>query len=705
MICTKIPNPVINLGPIRARECSVSQGNILFSDIVFRNKNITSQLFKRPNPAKKIVINRTIHRLFRISHIKPIVLGCVILVIAYSAAVKVSVVDHYDRLQALGKDVYQNIEEGITDFKHFNFKAGKEHLTVAQSSLNALEILLNKASAAKILYAPPFSLVDELRAMLATSLTIADDMNSLLNSSVTNAFGAGINIQTIKNIDTKLITISHATPKIITNLADLSVLPGMKDWSQSLKNQYFALQNELNDSHLALEMLARALGDHNTPRTYLIAFQNPSELRATGGFWGSYMLVSLQNGKITAMDIRNIYDLDGQLAEKITPPKALQNITPTWGTRDANWFFDFPTSAQKAAEFFEASKLDTNPHRTIDGVIAVNTKLVTELLKKTGPIEMPEYNMSISSDNFMESVQNTVEFGGDNSTYGDPKRILKIFIPRFLTALSALPHKQDIFSVVMAMLDEKEIQIAMINPDLTQAAESLRTLGYDGHITASSALEDYLAFIDSNVAGGKSDYVITQKINDTIDLRSDGTASHTLIVSRAHNGDQASFALWRSTNKDYVRAYLPLNTALSYAAGLTPHTYAKTNPDTAPDPLLAASESRAVTLAGTHGLETYPEEGKKVYAGWSVLAAGEHQQITLQYSTRFLANSASPLSNAIYNLTYQKQSGVTSVLDLTINAPTGYVFKETGLDTYRTHFSIDPRELSITLTLVPSNGQ
>src|SRR5664280_3131088 len=38
------------------------------------------------------------------------------------------------------------------------------------------------------------------------------------------------------------------------------------------------------------------------PRTYLVAFQNPAELRATGGILGSYAVIQADQGKITIID-------------------------------------------------------------------------------------------------------------------------------------------------------------------------------------------------------------------------------------------------------------------------------------------------------------------------------------------------------------------------------------------------------------------
>ncbi|MEK7203593.1 MAG: DUF4012 domain-containing protein, partial [Patescibacteria group bacterium] len=139
------------------------------------------------------------------------------------------------------------------------------------------------------------------------------------------------------------------------------------------------------------EALMVMLGQ-SSPQRYVFLFQNSSELRPTGGFPGSYALVEFDKGVMTKFLVDDIYNPDGQMKEKIIPPRPLQRATPNWGMRDANWFIDFRTSAKKVAEFYYK---DTRI--LVDGVIAINVGLIPEILKITGPIEMPEFGLFLNS--------------------------------------------------------------------------------------------------------------------------------------------------------------------------------------------------------------------------------------------------------------------------------------------------------------------
>ena len=107
------------------------------------------------------------------------------------------------------------------------------------------------------------------------------------------------------------------------------------------------IEKAINYSDALMTMLGQS-----SPQRYVLLFQNTSELRPTGGFPGSYALIEFDKGAMKEFFVDDIYNPDGQMKEKIIPPRPLQKITPNWGMRDANWFIDFQVSAKKIAEFY-----------------------------------------------------------------------------------------------------------------------------------------------------------------------------------------------------------------------------------------------------------------------------------------------------------------------------------------------------------------
>ncbi|MBI5152994.1 MAG: hypothetical protein HZA36_00820 [Parcubacteria group bacterium] len=159
--------------------------------------------------------------------------------------------------------------------------------------------------------------------------------------------------------------------------------------------------------------------------------------------------------------------------------------------------------------------------------------------------------------------------------------------------------------------------------------------------------------------------------------------------------------MWRSTNKDYIRTYLPLSAELIRTKGTTWITYPSKNKKARNDTLLASIETTSKIADGISGIEEYEAEGKRVFAGWFNTVAGQQHVFSLEYRTRFLASYDYPAEGALYRFIFQKQSGINSIVDISIQAPEGYMFKETFQEDYHIHFSTDPKSYEIKLTIVP----
>src|SRR6185436_5726721 len=177
--------------------------------------------------------------------------------------------------------------------------------------------------------------------------------------------------------------------------------------------------------------------DSPQPQHLLVLFQNPTEQRPAGGFIGSYAIVTINKANIGDISVRDIYDPDGQLDLKVIPPETLQLITTKWGARDANWFFDFPTSAQKVIYFLNNSKIYSEQNMTFSGAIAINTKVLQDIIGLIGPIDLPEYKTVIDKDNFLSFIQKEVESGADKKV-NQPKKIIQVLTPKLLEKVATL---------------------------------------------------------------------------------------------------------------------------------------------------------------------------------------------------------------------------------------------------------------------------
>jgi hypothetical protein len=493
--------------------------------------------------------------------------------------------------------------------------------------------------------------------------------------------------ETSTNVVTKLSIlktyITKAQPHVALatealNEVDPDVLPSeYSEQVANLKDRTPELNNALSEFITFSDTLKMILGENRKMR-YLVAFQNNTELRATGGFVGSFAQIDVLNGEIVDINIPGggSYDVQGQLAAFVAPPAPLTLVNPRWEFHDANWFPDFPTSASKMMWFYEKSG---GP--TVDGVIAVNATMLPDLLAILGEVEMPEYNKTINSENFLFETQKIVEVEYKNLNTA-PKQFIGDLAPKLLERMKTadMPTMLAVLGRLGTGLQEKDVQFYFDNNALEA---QMNQLGWSGQIIETSG--DYLMVVDTNLGGGKTDTVIDQNIDVQVDVADDGSITNTVTVTKEHHG--LKNALFEGVNNvDYLRLYVPQGSEFLGGSGFEAppaSAYDQTDLKLSFDEDLALQMSNERQDSGT-GTDIWDEHGKTVFGNWIQTKPGEIQTITISYrlpwkivsddeSTGLLAAAKAKLgfkNLQTYSLIVQKQSGVnTRETKVTLNLP------------------------------------
>jgi len=430
------------------------------------------------------------------------------------------------------------------------------------------------------------------------------------------------------------------------------------------KKDYLSFQLKIEEAKDLISFLEKFLGKEE-PKTYVLLFQNNAELRASGGFLGSFLVFSLNRARLTDFKVYDIYDPDGQIKEKYIPPKPLWLTTPVWKTRDANWFFDFPTSAKKIIFFLEKSGY----FKKIDGVIAINTFPVKDFLEIIGPIELEEYQKTIDASNFFEVLEYEVEYGKDKRK-GEPKRILKVLLPKIYEKLFELDQKetQKFIRLFKENLEKKEIQLFFKDPFSQKIVEKYQ-LG--GKIIQEPSFSDYLAIVFSNIAGGKTDLLIKRKAKLLTKIKKDGSLENTLIISQSYPKPSKDYPFYRWINKSYLRIYLPKEASLEEISGYKIRkTYPLVDyslPQYLVDPDLEKIEMSSQILP-FEGVDLFFENGKKVIGFWVFTKKGKSSEVVLKYKVFKKINSPKN-----WQLLYQKQSGVKMPIEVVLEDEEGEI--------------------------------
>ncbi len=480
-------------------------------------------------------------------------------------------------------------------------------------------------------------------------------------------------------------------------------------------NSYLALQTQSEGTQKFLDAFIPWLSAPS-PHHILVMLQNPSEIRPAGGLLGSYADVTAASGTITNISVHDIADVDTAFARNVVPPKPLQLEVSRWRPADANWFFDFPTSASETMAFFNESNLyadataatTTFEHSSttmpsapyFDAAIAVSPKVVQDLLSVTGPITVSSTKTTFTSDNFLVQIQKIVQAGqASSATY--PKQVLRDLMTRISAQLASSTDadRQSIVTMASDWVAKKDVMAYASDPNIESFLESYGA-GGDVYALPQNFNGDYLALVDANVNGGKSDLSVAEKVTWISQIGADGTLTDSLTINRKHNGNTSPYWWYKTQNQVYFQIFTPPDSSLTNeSGGLQEKIYPKVNyraSGYSTDPLVLGIESSTQALFSYPAVAEHQEDGKMVFATWSVVKAGSSAQLSFGYTHQAFVP---PASGVVYQFVFEKQAGTNRTYSFEVDAPLGYQFAETNLPSWTYQSDDLPGRMIVDLTL------
>lgn len=290
----------------------------------------------------------------------------------------------------------------------------------------------------------------------------------------------------------------------------------------------------------------------NDRRVYLFLLQNSMELRATGGFIGTYALATFQNGQLIDFQVEDVYAADGQLRGHVEPPAPIKKYLGEagWYLRDSNFDPDFPQSAQKAAWFFQKET-----GRIVDGVIAVNLLAIEKLLQAIGPIEIPDYQEAISANNLFERAGYHSEVG-----FFPGSTQKKDFLSSLTSCLfEKIKNEENFLKIapaILASLEEKQILISLADE---KAMMVINDYHWSGKILNNDQyLGDYLMIVESNFGVNKTNFFLERKLTHQVEISD--KIQETLTIDYQNNSPSQTWP--GGAYKNYLRVYTPLKSQL-----------------------------------------------------------------------------------------------------------------------------------------------
>jgi len=301
-----------------------------------------------------------------------------------------------------------------------------------------------------------------------------------------------------------------------------------------------------------------ALGG-DRPVRYLVLFQNPAELRPSGGFPGTMGLITLEHGQLQDYRIFSAHELTQdymrQRKERRPQPWPIQQYFPQDGflLHDATWWADFPRGAAVTMEMY--AETDWPP---IDGIIAVQPAVVSDLLRITGPImlSVDGEEREITAGNLYEEIerQRRLRRAGDLDATSH-KELIALIGEELIERMKS-GDRQLLARMAAALLpaaQRRDMQIYASDPAVQAMADRQ---GWSGRLIPDEGMPT-LAVDFANMAINKASLAMQPRMALTLQAPENGQRRATLDVVLEHLGTNDEDPLYGGFQRWWTEVLLP----------------------------------------------------------------------------------------------------------------------------------------------------
>lgn len=328
----------------------------------------------------------------------------------------------------------------------------------------------------------------------------------------------------------------------------------------AMKENLPQIRQKIAAVYSILPALDKVLGGEEK-KVYLVLFQNNMELRPTGGFIGSYGLLTFEGGRMTDFKVEDVYTADGQLRGYVEPPKPIRVYLneAAWYFRDCNWDPDFFQTSLNSAWFLEKEM-----GLKVNGVIGINLYVVEEILRSLGPVWLPDYEEEISVENLFLKAQSYVEkdfFPGSTQKRDFLGLLSRQVFEEVKTA--GVEESGKIGEAILKSLEERQMMATL---DEEEAMAALRKLGWDGGLreVACDWLEageqegdcvaDYTFFVEANLGVNKANYLVRREVREEVEIEEERVERSLEILYENKSSQEPG---WGGGYKNYLRVIIP----------------------------------------------------------------------------------------------------------------------------------------------------
>nr|MBA3303124.1 DUF4012 domain-containing protein [Acidimicrobiia bacterium] len=263
------------------------------------------------------------------------------------------------------------------------------------------------------------------------------------------------------------------------------------------------------------------------PKRYLFLSQNPDEVRPTGGFIGTYGVLTAEGGQLTLERYDGIEEWIIDHPRAIVPqaeagspfrhrdppiPRTIANV---------NSIPDWPRAAELAARLWK-----DGGEAPVDGVISFTPGFLARILSVVGPVSIPSYNETVTAANLHDRLDFQTH-RATPPTGARAKDFVAVVAETIMQKLLEAPASQwePLGSVMGQAFDAREALAWSTDPQVTAA---LADRGWDGRFRSTDGDFFYNSEFSYAAKNGRG---IRRTYDHNVALRADGSARVTTTVT------------------------------------------------------------------------------------------------------------------------------------------------------------------------------
>lgn len=282
-----------------------------------------------------------------------------------------------------------------------------------------------------------------------------------------------------------------------------------------------------------LPLLKAFLGG-GSDRTYLLAAQNSTEIRAGGGFPGSIGTITIVDGVLTIGDFNSVYDvLPYGTPASVGPSELEDTLFGNWMhyPRDASFNPDFERVAEIWAKAY-GKKSNTN----VDGVISLTPTIIQRLLSYMGEVQLSDGTV-LNGENATQMLQHDLYYKYYNNSAvnsGTDDLVDALFAETAKTTMSRLVDDFDLnkiagyLSVFNAGAEDRTIMMWMADETEQQY---VRDVGCSGGLNDNPENPEIGVYISGSDPCKLGWYVNVNTQIGEAQVNEDGTRTYDVTVT------------------------------------------------------------------------------------------------------------------------------------------------------------------------------